>query len=95
MANKYSYLLANNEDINEWIDLDSMLADRDIPEDAILELSKHGIDSADEFGGLLLHLILSTATTIGAAFAIAVQYQKWKKEKSETSTNQSVIDNGK
>ena len=48
-----------------------------------------------EFGGLLLHLILSTATTIGAAFAIAVQYQKWKKEKSETSTNQSVIDNGK
>ncbi len=53
MSNKYSYLLANNDDLNEWIDLDLMLADNDIPEEAILEMSKHGMDSTDEFGDLI------------------------------------------
>lgn len=48
-----------------------------------------------ELGGLLLHLMLSAAALAGAAFAIVEQYRKWKQEKSETSSKQSVIDNGK
>lgn len=48
-----------------------------------------------DLGGLLLHLMLSAAALAGAAFAIVEQYRKWKQEKSETSTKQSVIDNGK
>ncbi|MBR3071737.1 DUF2157 domain-containing protein [Fibrobacter sp.] len=48
-----------------------------------------------EFGGLLLHLMLSAAALVGSTFAIVEQYKKWKQEKSETSTNQSVNDNGR
>ena len=48
-----------------------------------------------ELGGLLLHLMLSAAALAGAVFAIVEQYRKWKQEKSETSSKQSVIDNGK
>lgn len=48
-----------------------------------------------ELGGLLLHLMLSAAALAGAAFAIVEQYRMWKQEKSETSSKQSVIDNGK
>jgi uncharacterized membrane protein len=47
------------------------------------------------FLGLLLHLMLSAAALVGSTFAIVEQYRKWKQEKSETSSKQSVIDNGK
>ena len=48
-----------------------------------------------DLGGLLLHLMLSAAALVASAFAIVQQYRKWKQEKFETSTKQSVIDNGK
>lgn len=40
-----------------------------------------------EFGGLFLNLILTSAALAASSYAIVEQYKKWKKEKSETSTN--------
>lgn len=45
--------------------------------------------------GLFYQIMMSAAALGGASFAIVRQNEKWKQEKSETSTNQSVIDNGK
>lgn len=45
--------------------------------------------------GLLFQIMLSAAALGGASFAIIAQNEKWKQEKSGTSTNQPVIDNGK
>lgn len=39
-----------------------------------------------EFGGLLLHFMLSSGALVGSTFAIVEQYKKWKQEKSETLT---------
>ena len=48
-----------------------------------------------EFVGLLFNLIMTTAALAGSSYAIVEQYKKWKQEKIETSTNQTVLDNGK
>lgn len=45
--------------------------------------------------GLFYQIMLSAAALGGASFAIVRQNEKWKQEKSGTSTNQSEIDNGK
>ena len=45
--------------------------------------------------GLLFQIMLTAAALGGASIAIVAQNEKWKLEKSGTSTNQSVIDNGK
>ena len=45
--------------------------------------------------GLFYQIMLSVAALGGASFAIVRQNEKWKQEKSGTSTNQSEIDNGK
>lgn len=45
--------------------------------------------------GLLFQIMLTAAALGGASIAIVGQNEKWKQEKSGTSTNQPVIDNGK
>ncbi|SIO28433.1 DUF2157 domain-containing protein [Fibrobacter sp. UWB11] len=45
--------------------------------------------------GLFYQIMMSAAALGGASFAIVRQNEKWKQEESGTSTNQSVMDNGK
>ena len=45
--------------------------------------------------GIMYQIMLSVVALGGAAFAIVEQNNKWKQEKSGTSTKQSVMDNGR